>query len=526
MADDSPPSNRAPSGSATPAPPGHGPNRLFYNWPSIAGAVLAVGGTTGALFFAFVGTLSAQKPTYPGLVLLPFAALILLGCVLVVAGILREARRRRRGRPASINGTLSIDLAKLTRRRPLFFIVASTMAATCVVLIVGRGIFQFTELTESNEFCGETCHAVMHPEWIRYAESAHAQVKCVECHVGRDAEGYILSKLSGLERVVAIATGDITRPIPTPIHDLRPARELCGECHTPGRFVDSRLIQRSYFLADAENTPVDLRMLINVGGRDHDYREGTGIHYHMFVARKVEYIARDPQRQEIAWVKVTRADGSAVEYEDSANPIGESERAGLEVRTMDCLDCHNRPAHRFPAPSDSVDEALASGLISREIPYIKLEAVKALDHDYPTSGAALAGIEEALKTAYREDHPEFVDAGRELLPKAIQGVQTLYRDTIFPEMKAKWSAHADNIGHLHWPGCFRCHNDELESSDGETIFTTCDRCHVILSQGSGGESLSVDLKQGKTFVHPEDDEELDEYSACSDCHTGGAELYE
>ena len=93
-------------------------------------------------------------------------------------------------------------------------------------------------------------------------------------------------------------------------------------------------------------------------------------------------------------------------------------------------------------------------------------------------------------------------------------------------MKAKWSAHPDNIGHRDWPGCFRCHNDELESSDGDTIFTTCNRCHVILSQGSDGEKLSVDLKQGKTFVHPEDDEEIDEYSDCSDCHTGGAELYE
>ena len=160
---------------------------------------------------------------------------------------------------------------------------------------------------------------------------------------------------------LAIATGDITRPIPTPIHDLRPARELCAECHTPGRFVDSRQIQRSYFLADEENTPMNLRMLINVGGRGHGYREGSGIHYHMFVAQKVEYIARDPQRQQIAWVKVTRADGSTLEYQDSANPIGESERASLEVRTMDCLDCHNRPAHRFTAPTDSVNDALAVG---------------------------------------------------------------------------------------------------------------------------------------------------------------------
>ena len=526
MVDDHAPSNPAPGGAATPPQRRPRPLSIYYNWTSIAGSVLAIGGATSVLFFAFVGRLSEDQPTYPGVVLLPFFALILFGLLLLVVGILREARRRRRGRPPSINATLSIDLVKLTRRRPIFFIVSSTVVATSLVLAVGSGLFQFTELTESNEFCGETCHSVMHPEWIRYAESAHAEVKCVECHVGRDAEGYILSKLSGLERVVAMATGDITRPIPTPIHDLRPARELCGECHTPGRFVDSRQIQRSYFQADEENTPIDLRMLINVGGKGHRNHEGSGIHYHMFVAQKVEYIARDPQRQQIAWVKVTRADGSTLEYEDSSNPIAESERASLEVRTMDCLDCHNRPAHRFTAPIDAVNDALAIGSIPREIPFIKLEAVKALDQDYATTEAAMAGIADALTTAYREEHPEFVDDGGEQLPKAIHAIQTIYRGTIFPEMKAQWSAHPDNLGHRDWPGCFRCHNDELESSEGDTIFTTCTRCHLILSQGSDGEKLSVDLKQGQPFVHPEDGEEIDEYSACSDCHTGGAELYE
>jgi len=523
---DQPPSNPDPGGSATLPHRRSPPARVFYNWTSIAGAVLAVGGATSVLFFAFAWTLSEQEPSYPGLVLLPFLVLVLLGALLVAVGMLREARRRRHGRSPSINENISIDLVKLTRRRPAFFIVSSTVVVTAFVLSIGNGLFQLTEFTESNKFCGVACHSVMHPEWVRYTESAHAGVKCVECHVGRDAGGYIRSKLSGLERIYGIATGDIMRPIPTPIHDLRPARELCAECHTPGRFVDSRQIQRSYFLSDEKNTPVNLRMLIDVGGRGRGKHKGSGIHYHMFVAQKVEYIARDAQRQEIAWVKVTREDGTTKEYQDSAHPISESERASLEVRRMDCLDCHNRPAHQFTAPTDAVNDALATGSISREIPFIKLEAVKALDGDYATTHAAMAGIAEALKTAYREEHAEFVDDGRKQLPKAIHTLQTIYRDTIFPEMKAQWSAHPDNIGHRDWPGCFRCHNDNMTSSDGDTVFTTCNRCHLILSQGSDGEKLAVNLKKGKVFVHPEDGEEIDEYSDCSDCHTGGAALYE
>jgi hypothetical protein len=526
VVDDRPSSNADPAGAAPPPQRTPRDPAVFYNWTSIAGAVLAVGGATSVIFFAFAGSLAEPKPTYPGLVLLPFFALALFGLALVAVGMLREARRRGRGRPPSIHPKVSIDLVQLTHRRPLFFIIAATAGVTAAILTLGSGVFHLTEVTESNEFCGETCHSVMHPEWIRYKESAHARVNCVECHVGQDAGGYIRSKLAGLERVYAMATGDITRPIPTPIHDLPAARELCAECHTPGRFVDSRLIERSYFLADEENTPMKLRMLINVGGSGHGYREGSGIHYHMFVAQKVEYIARDPQRQEIVWVKVTRADGSTREFQDPSDPVGEAERASLTVRTMDCLDCHNRPAHRFTAPIDAVNDALATGSISREVPYIKLEALKALDQDYATTEAAMAGIADTLATAYREEHADFVDTGGEQLPKAIDALRTIYRETIFPEMKAQWSAHPDNIGHRDWPGCFRCHNDQLESAEGETIFTTCDRCHVILSQGRDGENPSVDLKEGKRFVHPEDDEEIDEYSDCSDCHTGGAALYE
>ncbi len=93
-------------------------------------------------------------------------------------------------------------------------------------------------------------------------------------------------------------------------------------------------------------------------------------------------------------------------------------------------------------------------------------------------------------------------------------------------MKAKWSVHPDNIGHLDWPGCFRCHNDEMESDEGDTIFTSCDRCHVILAQGEEVESVAVHVGAGLAFWHPEDEDYLEEYTPCVDCHMGGADLYE
>jgi hypothetical protein len=130
VVDDHPPAKPAPGGAATPPHRNPRPLALHYNWTSIAGIVLAIGGITSVLFFAFVGSLSEDKPTYPGVVLLPFFALILFGLLLLGVGILREATRRRRGRPPSIKPTISIDLVKLTRRRPIFFTVSSTVVAT------------------------------------------------------------------------------------------------------------------------------------------------------------------------------------------------------------------------------------------------------------------------------------------------------------------------------------------------------------------------------------------------------------
>ena len=127
-----------------------------------------------------------------------------------------------------------------------------------------------------------------------------------------------------------------------------------------------------------------------------------------------------------------------------------------------------------------------------------------------------------LEKAFEDDTLEKSGA----LTTSIKKVQSIYRETIFPEMKADWSVYPDNIGHRDSPGCFRCHNDELESADGETIFTTCNKCHLVLAQGESIEQVNVDLEKGLPFVHPEDFETIEEYTECTNCHTGGAEVYE
>jgi hypothetical protein len=323
-----------------------------------------------------------------------------------------------------------------------------------------------------------------------------------------------------------VTVDSFSRPIPTPIHDLRPARETCEECHWRRKFIGYKEIVRSYYLSDEENTNHQLRMLVKIGGEKTTFLKGAGIHYHMLIASKVEYVATDDRRQEIAWVRVSRGDGSVTEYNNEDNLLSEEERASYEVRTMDCMDCHNRPSHQFPAPMQSVNEALEENTISPALPFIKVQAVRALDTPYDSTEEAVVGIANALRSFYRNEYPEVFERKNGDLVRSIKKVQDIYRNTIFPEMKAKWSAHPDNIGHRDSPGCFRCHNDVMQSATGDVIFTDCTRCHLILAQGDSIDQVNVNIEEGLPFEHPEDGESIEEYTECSDCHTGGADVYE
>jgi hypothetical protein len=246
----------------------------------------------------------------------------------------------------------------------------------------------------------------------------------------------------------------------------------------------------------------------------------------MLIANKVEYIATDEKRQEIAWVRVSRADGSVSEFNDSDYTLSEPERAEFDIRTMDCMDCHNRPAHQFPTAMHSVNEAIEEGAIALTLPEIKLQAVTAIDAGYESSSQAEEGIANHLHGFYKREYPEVFERRNADLVRTIGKVQEIYRTTVFPEMKASWRSYPNNIGHRDSPGCFRCHNDRMVNSTGDTIFTDCTRCHLILAQGETTNNVNVNIDKGLPFIHPEDDDEIEEYTDCTECHTGGVDVYE
>lgn len=490
-------------------------NRLSYVGAAIAGLALA------AIVFLFVLSIMAGggEAPYAGLVifiLLP--AVLLFGLVLIPIGMLLERRHVRRTGMHSIPRFPVLDLNNPGERNAtLVFVVGSVVLLFLSIF----GSFKAYEATESVAFCGSTCHTVMEPEKVAHQRSPHARVRCVECHVGPGVGWYFKSKLTGAHQLWAVATDDYPRPIPVPIESLRPARETCEHCHWPGEHANvQRLKTRIAYLPDEANTRWDISLLVNVGGGTFG-QPGAGIHWHLNPANRVEYIATDFQRQQIPYVRVTDTHtGKVTEYNSTEEPLSKEQIAAGTLRVMDCLDCHNRPSHKFQPPDIAVDEAILSGGIDPSLPGVKAAATALLVPEYATVAEADAAIEKGLKDYYSEHHPDVVSQRGPALAAATAALQQAYRVNFFPAMKARSSAYPDNAGHFRFPGCNRCHDGLHLNAEGDSIASECTTCHVIIAQGTPSDMARSTEAEGLEFSHPpiEDLEDAWQDTPCTDCH--------
>ena len=486
------------------------------------GAVCALVSFSVILLLVLIDLFSVQASPYLGIIAFIILPVILIfGLILIPIGMRIERSRRSKTLAGEEIRPFRIDLAIPSHRLATFIFLSGTVV---FFLATAVGTYQAYEFTESVTFCGQVCHSVMAPEFTAYQYSPHARVTCAECHVGSGAGWYARSKLSGAYQVYATAFDAFPRPIPTPIENLRPARETCEQCHWPDKFHGSQEKLFDHYMADEENTYWPIRLLIKTGGGSKERGVAEGIHWHMNIANEIDYIATDTARQEIAWVRIKDHEGNVRDYVNEDNPIEPEEMSKFEMRRMDCIDCHNRPTHIYRAPSKAVNQFLSMGTIDRTLPSAKRIAIEALIRDYATRDSARVAIADQIRETYNDEYPEIVDARKEDIEKMIAGVQEIYRRNFFPEMKVKWDVYPDNLGHFLSPGCYRCHNGKFVSrEDGSTITNDCTACHTIISQGPGnaGHTISPD---GLEFKHPVDIEGEWRETGCSECHDGTSQL--
>jgi hypothetical protein len=434
--------------------------------------------TTSALVFLLffvlesLGLVGHQNPYLGIIFFIVLPAFFVLGLLMMPLGAWRERRRRLRGLPATDRLWPRIDLND-GRTRAVVFAVAVLTPVN--LLLVSLAAYKGVEAMDSVGFCGQVCHEVMEPQFVAYQNGPHSRVNCVACHIGPGADWFVRSKLSGARQVYAVLLNTHSRPIPSPVHDLRPARETCEQCHWPTQFHGDKLETRYDFAPDETNTETATTLQLRIGGVDVNGRP-TGIHWHVAEQNAIEYVALDRARQQIGYVKLTAPDGQVREY--YAEGVTEAQLAAGERRQMDCVDCHNRPSHIFAPTADrAINTAMGAGAIAKDLPFAKREALAALTAEYADKQDAAMQIERRLTAFYRDQRPDVWNARQPEVMRAVRSVQDMYRRNVFPTMGVTFGSYVNNIGHMDSPGCFRCHDELHKTKAGATISQDCETCH-------------------------------------------------
>lgn len=498
---------------------------LYRNGVSFAGGIVVVISAVLILFALLTQLTMHRVNPYVGIITyLVFPAILVLGVALVLGGMRWEAGRRKKHQRLPHLPYPQIDL-NLRRQRRIF--AYSVGAGTILAVIIAWASYQGFLFTESVTFCGQTCHVPMEPEFTAYQESAHARVPCVDCHVGEGAGWYVRSKLSGARQVFAVLFETYEKPIPTPIEHLRPARETCEECHWPEKFFGAKMLQLPHYRYNEDNSPEQISLLLKVGGGSKKQPHGSGIHWHMLIENDVQFAAADDKLQVIPWVKITHSDGTSTVFKDKDTRLTDEEIAELPRQTMDCMDCHNRPAHTFPTPDSGVDDAMLHGVIPDDLPWIKKVAVNVLFEEYESEEAAHAAIESGIRELYEEEHPEVWESRKDDIESTIEEAKSIWDRGVFPKMDVSWKTYPNNIGHRYWPGCFRCHDGRHVSEDGEMISRDCGQtCHTRPERGSMTDLGSADpfpADDWHPWAMPEEHIDIQGHDKvlCHECHLAG-----
>lgn len=489
------------------------------NWVSISGVVLAIFNLATIFSLVVLNWVFNFGGTYIGLfiyIVLPM--FMAIGLIMIPIGMrmYRKAAWEAEKLGEEKNWPILNFNNLATRNAAIIFIFGTVF----LLVISSIGSYEAFHYTESVEFCGKLCHRVMEPEYTTYYGSPHEHVACVECHIGSGASWYVKSKLSGLYQVYSVLAKKYPQPIITPISNLRPAREICEECHWPAKFYDWKLRVRQSYLADDTNTEFSVNLHVKTSSKMTSGGFEQGIHRHISPDVRIEYKTTTVNRQVIPWVKYTNTKTGVSEiYTDNENSFSQAKLDSLETRVMDCLDCHNRPSHDYKTPQRFVDQSLSEGEISKSLPGIKQIAMKILYKDYSTKDSAFMAIRDGVTAFYKTNHPELMIEKKADIDAAIAEIQTGYSKNIFPFMKASWKSYPNNIGHMVSDGCFRCHNDKHATTSGKVISKDCNMCHTILAQGTPGSMEYSNSLEPIEFKHPVDIDDAWKTEMCSSCHS-------
>ncbi len=347
---------------------------------------------------------------------------------------------------------------------------------------------------ESNKFCGTVCHMVMKPEYTVYKNSPHSRVHCVECHIGEGTSWFVRSKISGARQLLAVAVGKYSQPIPAPVEHLRPSRETCEHCHQPDKYHGRKVKVIEHFAPDRENTKSHAVLSLNVGGPESYESKHASIHWHVHPGNKVIFISEDEKREDIHWVRFERSGEEPKEYFYTGKELSSQEMAHAKKRTMECIDCHNRPTHIYQMPDEVLDNILSQNKDFQKIPFLKKAGLEVFQKKFSEQEIKKKAIAKELFVWYKNHQSETDGVNKSHLKMVAKEIQKGYRLNNWPEMEITWGTYPNHLGHLHFPGCLRCHDNTHRTKDGTAINADCNLCHDILSIKEKEPGILKDLK--------------------------------
>lgn len=455
------------------------------NLLSLVGGALTTASAFVLVGFWIVQILGHGGSTNPylGIVLdLFLPGLFVLGLAIIPIGI--WLRRRQ----LISAGALPAEYPQIDLRNAAFRHGIEVVAIATFInfVIVGTASYRGVAYMDSPHFCGQSCH-VMAPQWAAYQESPHSHVDCVQCHVGSGMKSYVQAKVNGTKQLIEVTFHTWPTPIHATLNGLRPARETCEACHSPTRFSGEKLLVKTTFGDDEKNSMTRTVLVLHLGGVD-SVSHLSGIHGHHL--NHFEYVATDAAAQTIIAVTATNPDGSKSEYvsSDWKGPI-----QGVR-RTMDCMDCHNQATHVFQTAEEAIDEAMLDGTPSPDLPFVHKEGLQLIQATYASQAEAGQKIVSGLEDYYRTNYPAVWNAQRGKIDASANRLVALYDRNVFPNMKITWGTYPNNIGHIAYPGCFRCHDGSHSTKDGKSLSNDCSLCHNLLATDETNPAVLNDLQ--------------------------------
>ena len=363
---------------------------------------------------------------------------LVLGLVLIPVGVIRK-RRLDAAALAQHEQPPHLPVIDLNNQHIRGVLLASVAIGAVSIVLLGSATYKGVEVMESVAFCGTACHTVMQPEYTAFQRSPHSRLRCADCHIGQGADWFVKSKISGSWQWCRWRLNLYPTPIPSPVHSLRPARETCEQCHWPTKYR-RRQAQGAHQVRRRRN-----QLRHEDGAADEDRRHAG----HASTASTGTSIrgcrsatSADPSRQTIYDVEMTAARRQG----DRPSRPTRCRSGATEWRSMDCVDCHNRPSHTYKMPGAEIDSALDDGRIDRTLPFIKREGLRVLAGAYPSHEEAQATIAREIDAFYKAKYPDLAASKAPAIAAAGKALGDIYSWNVFPKMKVTWGTYPNNIG--------------------------------------------------------------------------------